>query len=34
MQEVSGVYTSQFLGTDYLKDALQAQKVYGGFQET
>ena len=33
MQEVSGLYTSRVLGTDYLKDALQARKVSGALEK-
>ena len=33
MQEVSGIYTSRFLRTYYLKDALQARKVSGAFKK-
>ena len=33
IQEVSGVYTSPFLGTDELKMALRARKVSGAFEK-
>ena len=33
IQGVSGVYTSLFLDTDYLKMALQAWKVSGAFEK-
>ena len=33
VQEVSGVYTSQFLQTDKLKMALWARKVFGAFEK-
>ena len=34
IKEVSGVYTSRFLGTSYLKKALRARKNCRGFRET
>ena len=33
MQEVTGIYTSQFLGRDYLKKALQDRKVSRAFEK-
>ena len=33
MPEVSGVYTSLFLGKDELKMAIRARKVFGSFEK-